>query len=372
MLELIAPDRRRYPAKSVDAIRDARASGKIDDRWSVCADDREQPVDEFLNRSTDVGVNRPLGSQVPILVHDYRESLTASGEPRRSFHCPGCNRALVSLEERFDNCPNCELKVEFSAGVHALDDPRERVRGAQSYRFWTPLRRWLAVAIGVHAIVGVLIGQTVVAAVLSDTSAISLILVTCYGVALARSFWDILHISGQTLKARRQVLTLVKGGRIRKLLEQCEDSLMRDHITNLYEISRRSTEISQDNLVVLLQSRLHARIRLTEIAGGVLVTIGLVGTIVGLISSFSGIGVVLDNVGEDRRQLLSGFRSTLGGMGTAFYTTLLGSVLGGVVMRVLNTIVVSSTDALISHIAELTEVYILPTIRSSAQRRGGR
>ena len=372
MLELVAPDRRRYPAKSAETIRSARTSGRIDSRWAVDQDGQEQPVDEFLRQNADSEVRLSEPSGVALLVKDYRLSVTADGQPKRSFQCPGCDRPLVSLEERFDSCPNCGLQIEFSASVNALEDARERVRGAQTQGFWTPLRRWLVVAITVHAIVGVLIGRTVVAAILSDTSAISLILVTCYAVALGRSFWDILHISQQTLKARRQVLTLVKGGRIRRLLEQCEDSLMRDHITNLYEISKRSTEISQDNLVVLLQSRLHARIRLTEIAGGVLVTIGLVGTIVGLISSFSGIGVVLDNVGEDRQQLLSGFRSTLGGMGTAFYTTLLGSVLGGVVMRVLNTIVVSSTDALISHIAELTEVYILPTIRTSAQRRGGR
>lgn len=369
-MDLISPEGRCFAGKTIAGIRAAREAGRIDGRWEVRCDGTDHPIDSFLVDHP--APMAPLEAADRFLVDDYRQSLTASGRTKRSFRCPQCDRPLISQEEQTDACPNCGAVIEFATSRNSLGDARQRVKSAQQTAFWTPLRKWILVVIGVHALVGVLIGQTVVEAVLSDRSAISLILVLCYLVALARSFADVRYVSQQTLKARRQVLTLVEGGRIRTLLEQCEDSLMRDHITNLYEISKRSTEVSQDNLVVLMQSKLHARIRLTEIAGGVLVTIGLVGTIVGLISSFAGIDLVLQHVGQDRDQLLAGFTDTLGGMGTAFYTTLLGSILGGVVMRVLNTIVVSSTDALISHIAELTEVYILPTIRTSAQRRGTR
>ena len=53
----------------------------------------------------------------------------------------------------------------------------------------------------------------------------------------------------------------------------------------------------------------------------------------------------------------------LRGLGTAFYTTLLGAVLGGVVLRVLTNIVDASVMEYTAHIAELTEVYVLPYLR---------
>lgn len=378
VIELISPKGKRFEAQDRQWIERALELGKITSEWSVAVEGKELSLDDYLaealvpeeeiEEATD---EEDSEFDLPVMkVEDYRQSLTASGKVRRKFDCPNCDSSLVSTEEKFDYCPNCHVGLEFVVDINALSDARERVRNdSQEKSFLTPLTQWVIVVVGVHAVVAGLMGETVLRAVSSDSSGISTILVACYAVALARSFLDVRYISRQTQMAKRQVLTLVAGGRIRTLLEKCEDSLLRDHITNLYEISRRSSEVSQDNLVVLMQSRLHARIRLTEIAGGVLVTIGLVGTIVGLISSFAGIDVVLKNVGEDKQKLLSGFTDTLGGMGTAFYTTLLGSILGGVVMRVLNTIVVSSTDALLSRIAELTEVYILPTLRTTAKRK---
>lgn len=369
MITLRSPSGRKVQVQQWSHVSRAYEAEKIGDEWTIEHKGGSISVADYMNSNdTTEGLDE---FQMPetFRVKDYKQSLTAGGKAKRAFKCPQCERSLVSTEEQYDVCPNCGASIEFDVGTHALDNARDRVRLAHRSAFWTPLRQWIAVVIAVHSIVIVLMGKTLLNALTSDTSGISAILVACYSVALGRSFWDVRYVSSQTLKARRQVLTLVEGGRIKTLLEQCEDSLMRDHVTNLYEISRRSSEVSQDNLVVLMQSKLHARIRLTEIAGSVLVTIGLVGTIVGLIASFAGIDVVLESVGEDKQKLLSGFTDTLGGMGTAFYTTLLGSIFGGVVMRVLNTIVVSSTDSLISRIAELTEVYILPTLRTTAKRR---
>lgn len=302
-------------------------------------------------------------------VTDATRTTTKSGTTRRDFSCPNCEASLKSTEEEFDTCPRCAVELRFVDEINSLSDARTRVASVSHGSLFSPLRQWLIVVVGVHLLVGLLMGTTIQDAITTDKSGLSQLLVFCYVAALIRSFIDVRHIDIQTGLARRQVLTLTKGGRIKRLLETCDDSMLRDHITNLYEISKRSEEVSQDNLVVLMQSKLHARIRLTEIAGSILVTIGLIGTVMGLIASFGGIDAVLKNVGDDRQKMLSGFAETLSGMGTAFYTTLLGSILGGVVMRVLNAIVVSGTDSLLSRIAELTEVYILPTLRSTAKNR---
>lgn len=325
----------------------SKVESAADDEWDdLVADEPQQNDDSHI-----------------MDVSNAIRSTAKSGEARRDFSCPNCDCNLNSTEESFDTCARCGVGLRF-ADTNTLEDARDRVAAHTQGGKITPFRQWLAVVVGMHLIVIGLMGNTIKAALTSDDSGLSQLLMICYLAALARSFFDIRHIDNETAKARRQVFTLTQGGRLKKLLEKCEDSMLRDHIWNLFEISKRTKDVSQDNLVVLMQSKLHARIRLTEIAGSILITIGLVGTILGLISSFGGIDEVLANVGEDKQKLLAGFNETLGGMGTAFYTTLLGSIFGGVIMRILNAIVVSGTDSLLSRIAELTEVYILPTLKA--------
>ena len=67
--------------------------------------------------------------------------------------------------------------------------------------------------------------------------------------------------------------------------------------------------------------------------------------------------------------LLENLKGVLGGMGTAFYTTLLGAILGSVVLKVLSSVYTSNAEHLVAHIAELTEVYIVPVLRRKARQR---
>ena len=59
--------------------------------------------------------------------------------------------------------------------------------------------------------------------------------------------------------------------------------------------------------------------------------------------------------------------TALEGMGLAFYTTLMGAILGGVCLRLLSNLVDSNIDHVVSHIAELTEIYILPILRRAGR-----
>jgi len=60
-------------------------------------------------------------------------------------------------------------------------------------------------------------------------------------------------------------------------------------------------------------------------------------------------------------------KGPLGGLGVAFNTTLLGSILGGVILRVLTNVVNANITRYVAHIAELTEVYVLPYMRKQAK-----
>ncbi|NOZ54400.1 MAG: hypothetical protein GXP08_14920 [Gammaproteobacteria bacterium] len=105
-----------------------------------------------------------------------------------------------------------------------------------------------------------------------------------------------------------------------------------------------------------------------EVIGNLLITLGLVGTVVGLTLTLTGLTGALEALGQDQEQLLRGLRSAMGGMGTAFYTTLLGSVLGGVLLRVFGHIDENGVDSLENALTRICLVYCSADFKPSAER----
>lgn len=218
-------------------------------------------------------------------------------------------------------------------------------------------------------LVAVFCGVLVLDALKADKSGLCFLILCLFVAAVIRNALDVIYLDNQLRLAYMQVSQLIKTRKIGPFLREIEPSLLREHLVNLHEIAKRDPFVSQDNLVALLQTRLSARLRISQVAATLLVTLGLIGTIVGLISAITGVETVVDAVGDDKSQLLTGVGSTLGGMGTAFYTTLMGALLGSVVLRILTTLAGSHADHLVAHIAELSEVYMLPALRSASRNR---
>ncbi len=105
-----------------------------------------------------------------------------------------------------------------------------------------------------------------------------------------------------------------------------------------------------------------------EVIGNLLITLGLVGTVVGLTLTLTGLTSSLEALGQDQEQLLRGLRSAMGGMGTAFYTTLLGSVLGGVLLRVYGHIDENGVDSLENALTRICLVYCSADFKPSTER----
>jgi len=80
--------------------------------------------------------------------------------------------------------------------------------------------------------------------------------------------------------------------------------------------------------------------------GNLLITMGLIGTVLGMTMMLSGLNGALAAIGDNQEVLLDGLSSAMSGMGIAFYTTLLGSVLGGILLKVFAWITDSSVDGL--------------------------
>lgn len=192
---------------------------------------------------------------------------------------------------------------------------------------------------------------------------------------LVRSFLDITLLDRETKLASTQVRQLVETNDIGRFVEIAEPSIFRQHIQSLYTIFRSHPEIQQDNLIEITHAKFLARNKVVELFASVLVTLGLIGTIVGLIDSTTGLGDAMESMfgpaaiaqADGGGEMLGdAMVQTFSGLKTAFYTTLLGSLFGGVVLRLLTNIVDAAIMRYMAHLAELTEVNVLPPLRRMA------
>ena len=112
------------------------------------------------------------------------------------------------------------------------------------------------------------------------------------------------------------------------------------------------------------QRRSHA----VGVVGNLLITLGLIGTVIGLTFILTGLTTSLDALGHDQERLILGLERAMAGMGTAFYTTLLGAVLGGVLLRIFALITDHGISDLSDMLKKICMVYCAQDTRPSLER----
>lgn len=105
-----------------------------------------------------------------------------------------------------------------------------------------------------------------------------------------------------------------------------------------------------------------------EVIANLLITLGLIGTVFGLTFVLAGLTGSLEALGHDQEMLLSGLRKAMAGMGTAFYTTLLGAVLGGVLLRVFAQITEHGIHSLYDTVMRTCLVHCAADLSPSIER----
>ena len=151
-----------------------------------------------------------------------------------------------------------------------------------------------------------------------------------------------------------------------------EDSSKLLCVANFFEslktVIRNNGELNIEALVDVEFAIYRRTAHALEVIGNLLITLGLVGTVVGLTLTLTGLTSSLEALGQDQEQLLRGLRGAMGGMGTAFYTTLLGSVLGGVLLRVYGHIDENGVDSLENALTRICLVYCSADFKPSTER----
>jgi len=123
-----------------------------------------------------------------------------------------------------------------------------------------------------------------------------------------------------------------------------------DHFVDaLHLIVDRNGRADVDALIDVEFSAQHRISQFVSLLGNLMITLGLIGTVLGMTITMNGLNGALGSLGTDDTMLVEGLRSAMNGMGVSFYTTLIGSVLGGVLLRVFSWI----TDASINGLQDL-------------------
>ena len=202
----------------------------------------------------------------------------------------------------------------------------------------------------------------------NDESKITWIIIGLFLLGVIGSLLLTINITNEHIEAvNQQELASEKG------LMGLEKTGKKNRTVNQYYQSLKIVAMNNDapNIEALLDmeySILSRRSHAIEILGNLLITLGLIGTVLGLTLTLSGLTSSLDALGTDQDMLLAGLRKAMGGMGTAFYTTLLGAVLGGVLLRIFALITENGIGALQDYITKTCMVHLLPDFKPTVER----
>ncbi|MDQ6954546.1 MAG: MotA/TolQ/ExbB proton channel family protein [Mariprofundaceae bacterium] len=139
-------------------------------------------------------------------------------------------------------------------------------------------------------------------------------------------------------------------------------------IASLQHIHRGGGQVDLPTLSTLEFSAYIRVARFVGLLGSMMITMGLIGTVLGLTITLTGLNGALENIDSDATSVLIGLREAMSGMGLAFYTTLLGSIMGGVLLRMFAYIGDNSIEALQDTLVRSCLVYAAIDLTPSVQR----
>ncbi len=212
-----------------------------------------------------------------------------------------------------------------------------------------PIATWLFWSLMVFGLFLWVNRQRVMDGVVADDSGVTYIIMFFFAVAFVMSLIVVIDLQNEY----RTLQKMRKSGVIDNP-NASEASAMFDAALSRIQLGEK---VDIKNLVAAYATRLKARVSNMGVVAGMLITIGLIGTIIGLIIAVNGLGEVLDNA-DDFNVMRQGLRETFGGLGTAFYTTFFGAWLGGVVLKVIGSEMKKSVTLLAADALSFGELYV--------------
>lgn len=199
-------------------------------------------------------------------------------------------------------------------------------------------------------------GAGVWAYIQSDPSKITWLIIGLFIFGLVGSFALIVRLTSEAQHGSQLDIFAREGGLKAIKISSTKRAVDRFFLSLQSTLSNKG----QPDVEALLHIELASFERMshsTEVTGNILITLGLIGTVMGLTLTLTGLTSSLEALGHDQELLILGLRQAMSGMGAAFYTTLLGAILGGVLLRKFAQITQHGVESLHDNLLRTCLVY---------------
>jgi len=207
----------------------------------------------------------------------------------------------------------------------------------------------------------------VIGFVQNDSTRITWIILGMFVLGVAVSFIQAMRLTAEWFRAYKIEAMVQKKGIAgvtmrggRHIVDRFTDALRL--------IAERNGRIDIEALIDVEFSAQHRTSQFVGLLGNLMITLGLIGTVLGMTITMNGLHGALGALGIDQNLLVDGLRTAMNGMGVAFYTTLMGSVLGGVLLRVFSWITDASVNGLQDLMVRTYLVYASADLEPSDDR----
>ncbi|MCF7817233.1 MAG: MotA/TolQ/ExbB proton channel family protein [Kiritimatiellales bacterium] len=214
-----------------------------------------------------------------------------------------------------------------------------------------PIVSWGIWAVGLSLVMGIITRNFILAGFRADTTGMSFVIAALFMGGLVASFraamllqseWGVLN---RVVKTKQVPLANGKSG-------------LSDIFNKLADYKRTGHTVDIHTAIDTYHAGHNSRVRSVSIMAALLISMGLLGTIIGLIMAISGLGGMVENIGLSRATMMDALKTTVSGMGTAFYTTFFGA-LGGLILRAVAVSQLNSLSELCAAATEYADVNLV-------------
>jgi len=219
-----------------------------------------------------------------------------------------------------------------------------------------PIVSWSIWAGGLSLIMGIVTRNHLLAGFRTDETGMSFVIAALFIGGLVISFraamqlhseWDVLN---RVMTTKQVPLRNGKSG-------------LTDIFNTLADYKKNGEKVDVHSAIDTYHAGHNSRVRTVSIMSALLISMGLLGTIIGLIMSISGLGGMVENIGLSRATMMEALKVTVAGMGTAFYTTFFGA-LGGLILRAVAVSQLNSLSELCAAASEYADINLTAKLES--------
>ncbi len=207
-----------------------------------------------------------------------------------------------------------------------------------------PMASWSIWAGGLSLIMVVVTRTHLIKGFQADNTGMSAVIAAVFGAGLVISY-----LAARQLQSEWKVMREIEKTNNIPIAKSEND--LASVFGKLVAFREKGELVSVHNAIDTYHSKHNSRVRSVSILAALVISMGLLGTVIGLIMSISGLGGMVENIGLSRTTMMEALKATVAGMGTAFYTTFFGA-LGGLILR---AVAVSQLNSLSELCAEATE-----------------